>query len=75
MSQAARWLDGFAAASARLGVRGVGGLGAILPPDSPLPPWWHAFSTAPSREARAACLAPSLLRLRVALEKVRHRCP
>ncbi|HEU4537381.1 MAG TPA: hypothetical protein VFS00_24845 [Polyangiaceae bacterium] len=73
-SQAARWLDGFGAAAARLGVRGAG-LGELLPPDAPLPPWWPAFAAAPSREARAARLAPPLLRLRVALEGARFRCP
>ncbi|HEU4405009.1 MAG TPA: hypothetical protein VFS43_06920 [Polyangiaceae bacterium] len=74
MSRAARWLDGFAAASARLGVRGPGGLGELLPPGAPLPPWWGAFATAPTREARAGALAPALLRARVGLDEARFRC-
>jgi hypothetical protein len=74
VSQAARWLDGFAAAAARLGARGRGGLAELLPPDSPLPPWWGAFAAAPSREARAAALAPALLRAHVGLDEARFRC-
>ncbi len=74
MSQASRWLDGFAAAAARLGVRGEG-LAELLPPDSPLPPWWRAFAASPSPEARAAALAPAFARLRVALEGARFRWP
>jgi flagellar biosynthesis/type III secretory pathway protein FliH len=71
VSQAARWLDGFAAFSARLGVRSAEGLRELLPPDAPLPAWWAAAGA--SREARASVLAPVMARVHHAIEKVGTR--
>lgn len=72
MSQAAHWLDGFAALAARLGVRAVEELRELLPPDAPLPPWWGAATEAPSRGARVAVLASAMGRLHHALEDERR---
>ncbi len=71
MSQAASWLDGFAALAARLGVRTGEELCELLPPDAPLPPWWVAATESPSRASRVAVLASALGRLHHALEEER----
>jgi flagellar biosynthesis/type III secretory pathway protein FliH len=68
VSQAARWLDGFGAFAARLGVRSVEGLRELLPSDAPLPPWWAAAGA--SRGERASVLAPVMARVHHAIEKV-----
>jgi hypothetical protein len=72
VSEASRWLDGFAAAASLAGVRPAE-VAEMLPDGINPPAWLTSLESQPSRQARAARLAAQALRLRGAVELARPR--